>query len=335
MWTTLTFLTCLLVIGSVKSNDELHPLSDKFIQHINNQKSTWKAGRNFAPNVSMQYIKNLMGVLPNHKNFLPPVQVHNLEGVELPEEFDSREQWPDCPTIKEIRDQGNCGSCWAFGAVEVMSDRICIHSKAQTHFRFSANDLVSCCYTCGNGCNGGYPGSAFQYWVRKGIVSGGPYGSEQGCRPYEIPPCEHHVNGTRQPCTGTEDVTPRCVRECESSYTIPYDTDRHFGSKSYSVSSTVEQIQTEIAQNGPVEGAFSVYADLLNYKSGVYQHVTGSFLGGHAIKILGWGIENNVPYWLIANSWNSDWGDNGMFKILRGEDHLGIESSIVAGIPKL
>lgn len=44
---------------------------------------------------------------------------------------------------------------------------------------------------------------------------------------------------------------------------------------------------------------------------GVYQHVSGSALGGHAIKILGWGEEKSVPYWLAANSWNTDWGDNG------------------------
>ena len=44
---------------------------------------------------------------------------------------------------------------------------------------------------------------------------------------------------------------------------------------------------------------------------GVYQHVTGGVLGGHAVKMLGWGVEDGTPYWLIANSWNTDWGDNG------------------------
>lgn len=44
---------------------------------------------------------------------------------------------------------------------------------------------------------------------------------------------------------------------------------------------------------------------------GVYQHISGENLGGHAIRILGWGVENGTPYWLIANSWNADWGDNG------------------------
>lgn len=67
--------------------------------------------------------------------------------------------------------------------------------------------------------------------------------------------------------------------------------------------------------------------------AGVYQHVQGRMLGGHAIRILGWGVEDSTPYWLIANSWNSDWGDNGYFKILRGSDHCGIESTINAGLP--
>ena len=66
----------------------------------------------------------------------------------------------------------------------------------------------------------------------------------------------------------------------------------------------------------------------------VYQHVHGKALGGHAIRILGWGVEDSTPYWLIANSWNTDWGDNGYIKLLRGKDHCGIESQITAGLPK-
>ena len=82
---------------------------------------------------------------------------------------------------------------------------------------------------------------------------------------------------------------------------------------------------------GPVEAAFTVYEDLLHYKSGVYQHVSGKVLGGHAVRMLGWGVENGTPYWLIANSWNTDWGDNGYFKIVRGQDECGIEDEINAG----
>lgn len=213
--------------------------------------------------------------------------------------------------------------------------QVCIHSNGKVNFHFSADDLVSCCHTCGFGCNGGFPGAAWSYWTRKGIVSGGPYGSSQGCRPYEIAPCEHHTNGTRPPCDGEHGKTPRCQHQCQKSYKLDYNKDKHFGSKAYSVSRNVRDIQQEIMTNGPVEGAFTVYEDLILYKDGVYQHVHGKELGGHAIRILGWGVENNTPYWLIANSWNTDWGNNGYFKILRGEDHCGIEDSISAGLPKV
>lgn len=67
----------------------------------------------------------------------------------------------------------------AFGAVEAMSDRQCIHSNSNTSFHYSAEDLVSCCHTCGFGCNGGFPGMAWRYWVHSGIVSGGNYNSNQ------------------------------------------------------------------------------------------------------------------------------------------------------------
>jgi len=58
-------------------------------------------------------------------------------------------------------------------------------------------------------------------------------------------------------------------------------------------------------------------------------------LGGHAVKVLGYGVENGVKYWLCANSWNEEWGDQGYFKILRGNDECGIESEGVAGLPDI
>jgi len=66
----------------------------------------------------------------------------------------------------------------------------------------------------------------------------------------------------------------------------------------------------------------------------VYEHKTGGYLGGHAVKMTGWGVENGTPYWLVANSWNEAWGDHGYFKIIRGKNHCGIEGSGVAGMPK-
>jgi len=324
-------LTFSAILAAVSAIDN-HVLSSEYIQEINSKASTWKAGQNFHPGTSLNYLKKLMGVHPMHKQFMPATAPARLLGEAIPESFDPREKWPDCPTIREIRDQGGCGSCWAFGAVTAMSDRLCIHNGLKVNV--SAENLLSCCYSCGFGCNGGFPGSAWSFWKKSGLVSGGLYGTNDGCQPYDIAPCEHHVNGTRGPCEegGT---TPKCHRTCENKeYNIPYDLDKTYADSSYSVRADVKQIQMELMTNGPVEGAFTVYSDFPNYKSGVYQHVSGTALGGHAIRILGWGVEEGVPYWLVANSWNYDWGDNGTFKILRGQDHCGIESGVVAGMPQ-
>lgn len=326
----------MVLIGlSVAAVDILHPLSDEFINLINTKQNLWKAGRNFPVNTSFKHIKKLMGVLPDDNFAKLPTVTHDAELIaSLPENFDPRDKWPDCPTLNEIRDQGSCGSCWAFGAVEAMTDRVCTYSNGTQHFHFSADDLLTCCPICGLGCNGGMPRLAWEYYKHFGIVSGGNYNSSQGCRPYEIAPCEHHVPGNRMPCSG-DSKTPKCTKSCETNYNVPYKKDKRYAKHVYSVSGGEDHIKAELYKNGPVEGAFTVYSDLLAYKDGVYKHVQGNALGGHAIKIIGWGVENGTKYWLIANSWNTDWGNNGFFKILRDEDHCGIESSITAGEPLL
>jgi len=252
----------------------------------------------------------------------------------IPESFDPRQKWPQCESLFEVRDQANCGSCWAFGAVEAMSDRICIASGGKLQTRVSAQDLVSCCDSCGDGCNGGYPDAAWQYWADTGIVTGDLHNVTNWCKPYALPACDHHVVGTLQPCPASVD-TPACEYKCRDGWNVSYDDDKTYGVTSFRVSNNVAAIQTELMTNGPVEVAFTVYADFPSYKSGVYHHVSGSALGGHAVKLIGWGVENNVPYWLVVNSWNEDWGDRGLFKIRRGNDECGIESEVVSGLPKL
>lgn len=319
------------ILTQAKKVPLMKPFSSEMINYINNLNTTWTAGRSYLDNVPLHQVKRMCGVLPDPTGFKLPVLLHEKKNYQdLPKNFDARVQWPNCPTIQEIRDQGACGSCWAFGAVEAMSDRFCIHSNLQIHV--SAEDLLTCCDSCGFGCDGGFPSAAWSSWVSDGLVTGGQYNSNEGCEPYTIASCDHHVNGTKAPC-GHSQPTPDCSTTCESNYKIPYAQDKHMGKSSYSVNSDPAQIQTEIFTNGPVEAAFTVYADFLSYKTGVYQYKSGVELGGHAVRILGWGEENGTPYWLVANSWNGDWGDKGFFKILRGNDQCGIESSIVAGLP--
>lgn len=310
-------------------------LTDEEIVYINKVQSSWKAGRNFQPEFA-KTVKNLMGVdyEASLKYALETLPVKMSFGLTaLPDNFDARTKWTNCPTLKEVRDQGNCGSCWAFGAVEAMSDRICISSNGSKNAHLSAEDVMTCCLSCGDGCDGGYPAAAWGYFENDGLVTGGRYNSHQGCQPYLIPACDHHVVGKFPPCKG-DSPTPRCEKQCEAGYNVSFEADKHYGNRPYLVRGE-ENIMEELYTKGPVEAAFTVYSDFLQYKSGVYRHTSGSALGGHAVKILGYGVENGEKYWLVANSWNPDWGDAGFFKILRGVDECGIEAEIVAGEPKV
>lgn len=318
-----------LLILSVSAHLTFRDIAKPIIERINqNKESTWVAGENkYFEGRTLDEIRGLMGTLETPEWLRLP-ETDLQESNDLPESFDARVQWPGCDSIREIRDQSTCGSCWAFGAVEAISDRICIASGQKLQTRISSEDLLSCCgFSCGNGCNGGYPAAAWRYWVNTGIVTGNLYGQNDYCQPYAFPPCSHHINGTYPACGPTK-PTPKCVKACNPDYSTGYQADKHFGQSSYSVTG-INKIKTEIQTYGSVEGSFSVYEDFLTYKSGVYVHQTGSYLGGHAIKIIGWGVEGGLEYWLCANSWNNEWGDNGYFKIAFGQ--CGINNGIVAG----
>merc|ERR1719494_354330 len=95
----------------------------------------------------------------------------------------------------------------------------------------------------------------------------------------------------------------------------------------------------EIQTRGPIVVDFEVFPDFMCYKSGVYSHTWGvcTSPGGnchHAVRLIGWGVESGVPYWLATNSWGKQWGEDGLFKIKRGVNECGIELQVVAGTPK-
>ncbi|KAE8573217.1 Cat25 [Halyomorpha halys] len=297
------------------------------IDIVNAARAKWK-----VKNTPLFSMKRLLGLKRSFLTIKLVREKHPIPDSEIPEEFDAREQWPECTSIRQIRNQGNCGSCWAVAAAAAFSDRLCVATEGNFTLPLSAEELLACCKTCGEGCEGGSTYEAWRYFVNHGIVTGGEYNQQVGCQPYEIGTITDKEGLLYIP---SESDTPACEKSCTNpSYPVSYSNDHHKTESVYGLKD-MKEIQKEIMKHGPVEAGFTVYSDFMTYKSGVYHHVTGEVLGGHAVRIIGWGVEDDTPYWLAANEWGEAWGENGFFRILRGNNECDFESEVFTGVPKL
>jgi hypothetical protein len=97
-------------------------------------------------------------------------------------------------------------------------------------------------------------------------------------------------------------------------------------------------IRRDIYHWGPVTSGFTVHDDFMAWdgKTGVYKW-DGAIgeQGGHAIVIVGWGNEDGTDFWWVQNSWGTEWGVNGFFRIQRGTNECGIEENVIVGLPNL
>merc|ERR1712046_294541 len=270
--------------------------------------------------------------------------------IDVPDDFDSETNWPQCAKIiGDIRDQSNCGCCWAFGGAEAASDRMCIATNATMMVPLSAQDA---CFNGGGlmsqGCNGGQITSPWSYMKKgglfggKGAVSGGQY---QGsgpfgkglCSDFSLPHCHHHgpQGSDPYPAEGKpgcpHESSPSGPKACDSDSKLTFSQDKYSYSGQTITASGVTEIQKAVMAGGPMEVAFTVYSDFENYASGIYHHVSGGQVGGHAVKVVGWGVESGTKYWKIANSWNPYWAEKGYFRIKFGEG--GIDDQAVASSP--
>lgn len=308
--------------------------------------STWIASETPIPRFAGQSYGMLKkmggGVLGDdpkeNKANLPIKTLSDFAPTPLPISFDARAYWPQCPIIQEIRDQSACGSCYAVSAASAASDRLCIHFNGTKSTRMSETDLMSCCKTCAGsngGCDGGTPSHCWDYMTQQGLASGGVWSDKSLCLRYPFKPCDHHEAGPYGNCSSTPYNAPTCFWACDSdsTYKTSYDKDQadHKFSSSYKVDNNVQAIMTDIITNGPSQTSMYLVADFEVYKSGIYYTKSTDYIGAHAVRIMGWGTEDGIDYWLVANSWNTNWGEQGLFRIRRGLNVLDFEAGVVAG----
>jgi cathepsin B len=303
--------------------DDAPVVSQAIIDAVNsNSSATWVAGKNerFA-GFSLADFRRMMGARFEDMSAVPKMEKFDAATLAaVPASYDPRESRKAC--TGPVLDQGFCGSCWAFGATEAISDRLCMSKgDGASYVQLAPLDLTACdsgLFKMESGCQGGQLSGAWSYAKKTGLV-------EESCYPYlkseggPVPTCEP----TEQPCLPESKFikTPKCA--------VSDTCTKHKLSTTYSVE--VSQLKAELVNKGPVESAFTVYDDFPNYKSGVYKRTSRSQLGGHAIKIIGYGTEDGQDYWLVQNSWTTTWGDGGYFKIAAGTDECGIESQLIAG----
>merc|ERR1712232_268482 len=145
------------------------------------------------------------------------------------------------------------GSCWAFGSTEAFNDRHCIATGSKV--KLSVEDTTANCgfLSCfSQGCNGGQPGQAWNWFKSHGVVTGGDYfdiNKGDTCAPYEFQPCAHHVPATDKypKCPPGEYKTPSLKKCSESKYSKDYSSDKIKATDSYSLNG-IQAIQSDMVQ---------------------------------------------------------------------------------------
>ena len=254
----------------------------------------------------------------------------------LPPNFDLRNSYNNLTTPFS---QLLCGSCWAVATANMLSDLFLVSGGIDYNPNLSPTYLLSC--DTQYGCGGGDPAFALQFIARNGITT-------SSCVDYNFclsnPRCtgesSQHFN---QDPTILNNTIPTCgcyyTDNTHYSYYVK-DLVRSFGNNK-------ENIKRHIIEYGPVLGGFhifknfvskggdfsltkGIYIDSLDYNTGSFNFPLDqtTFLGSHAIVVVGWGVDQinqtvdntsyTIEYWVCRNSWGNNWGNNGYFKIACG-----------------
>ncbi|KAM7384349.1 hypothetical protein PAMA_011613 [Pampus argenteus] len=237
-----------------------------------------------------------------------------LNGLKLEEPVDSRNNtfkdpsgytiplnvdWRKDGLVSPVKDQGLCGSCWAFSSMGALEGQMT--KRTGVLVPLSPQNLVDCSTYDGNhGCKGGYISKAFSYVIRnRGVDSESFY-------PYE------HKNGK---CRYSDKGK---AGYCSNYHILPRGDEK--------------TLQATVATVGPVAVAVNAMLQSFHlYKGGLYNapDCNPEFIN-HAVLVVGYGTDNGQDFWLVKNSWGSTWGEEGFIRIARNKNNLcGIASFAV------
>jgi len=204
--------------------------------------------------------------------------------------------------ITAVKDQGQCGSCVAFGSIAAIEGTFQVGSSNPNSGISLSEAQLFYCYGGSSGRVCGYNQEPNSGWWPAAALEASKSGlCTETCFPY---------TDKDQDCSGL------CAQWQNGAYKI---TGWH-------ALNSASDMKTWISSRGPLVTAMTVYEDFFSYSTGVYHYVTGAQEGGHCICAVGYDDTNE--FWICKNSWTTNWGESGFFRIGYGE--CGVDATMYA-----
>jgi cathepsin B len=293
-----------------------------------------------------------------------------LNKIDIPDKFDGRIIWKDFLT--PVRDQGKCGSCWAFASTATLSDLFNIQSRGKLKVNLSPAKILLCNFMGGefgthqqdkevditNEINASslesgvcYGNSLYDAWRYLYVIG---VGTEK-CVPYDEQLNQNFKFDKLSSYSKKINRLPLCfsvtgkIGDMCSDYSTNPITGEEYGTPMrfyrclhyYSIAGIERDggnesfIRQNIYKWGPVTTGMIVYPDFYTFdtKTVYTWNGFGEPVGGHAVEIVGWDEKDGVKCWIVKNSWGKSWGDKGYFYMKRGVNECKIEENVVTGFP--
>ena len=262
---------------------------DKINKH-NLEKHTYKLGINmFTDMAAEEFKEKYLSSIPNKPR--PPTYFtypYKFRNEDIPDAMD----WRANGFVTNVKNQGDCGSCWAFSAVAALEGQ---HAKRTGHLvSLSEQNIVDCVTDC-YGCNGGWPNVALEFLAN----NGGGIDTEQSY-PYTAMDgnCSFNVSNIGADVTSVVNITSKNVTE----------------------------LMEALATVGPISVAIDAGGNFQMYSSGIFTSTEcGSDINNldHAVTAVGYGVDSNGhKFYIIKNSWGNDWGMDGYIYFSRDIDNM-------------